>query len=699
MPSALNFVCETRRDRPPASMKVLTWLVWMAVAACQLSPDVDEIEQAVEGPAEVALERTAIARWIARDTAGLATVEAALDVELRRSFALGTATAAGSERVLRAALVEWARDVRRFSREPLHTTVVELAEDTDCRGSVIGDAALLDYVTQLTATQPHADRVATALADLARHMVCLSPAQSRDLAAAMVVAFDHVVGTLRIDRLSGVLPYLIQAVSQPMLIVHDVERQHGTGAPLARWFKAYEDILLDGRQTGHHPAWWTGVWLYDRVTGRLRGFAPTMHSANDNEVDLAALYMTVAAPAPSDYQCSFAEMVSRGLSVAGRYVCSGQACAAGDETACVKTGGGASGGPAEQGAVSLPGFATLGAVDCITQQAAHAPGRQQLTCVMEAMGLGASPLDSLTKNLAQVPLPGVKLGGFCQRGQAANAADHNYDRRVKRAEDDYQAAIDNATQALSVQIDRLADLQKVADTASQDYQNDPSQANADAEAQALTDVKEQAERVNKELLREVAAKQAAAEKLARDLAAAQAARDAENEAATGANTGSDGSNADAGTDHRCMDDRCGCTAMSAQTQAALDCIAGDPMRETFDPFTSSGGCGADCDPIDPDVGGAGLTCVEALGASELAPASASCWAVRCGSNDSSSPCCGGGGPIGGTPRLPNPCAWVACADGGQPTSVSGHCACGTDGGGLPGGPIAPQGTLGVPRLP
>jgi hypothetical protein len=683
-------------------------------------------EQHQEAGDAVELERRAIERWIAHDFDGLTEIEGQLAAALRTGYSATMATTEGSATVVRTALIEWVGGVRRFSRERYQTILKPLRDDPDCAGSVIGDAALLEYVTAITAPEPAPAQVALSLRDLARQMVCLQQDQSADLAAAMRAAFEDTVATLRLDQLDGAVPYLVQAVAQPMLLVHEVERRHGENAALTAWFRTYKAALIDGARTRRTPMTWTGLWLYDRLTGRLRGLAAADEESSDapqseNLVKLSAFYETLAKPERDDLKCSLIEMVERGTSE-HRYHCAGSTCAAGEGDACEHPpdGGGElpDGDGPGAGGVAIPGMITDATVACITEQASHSPGRAQLTCLMETTGFRANPLTSVTKELAEVALPGVKPGGFCEIGHAADA---QFDVDVQQAYDNYQTAVDAADSSLSWETDWLAWLQVLADDAYQDYQNNPTPANDMARQQANNDVDAQEEVVNKEMERAAAAKQAAADKLAKELEAARQKRDAGKNGGSGTGGGSgsgggsaspgggsgsagsgagggsgdgggSGSAADPGTgDQRCADDDCGCSAMSATVQAGLDCLTADAKPETFDPMTGPGGCGNDCDPIEPGVDGAGLTCTSTLIENEPAKLSAQCWRVQCAASDTASTCCGGG-LSGGTPSgagLPNPCLEAHCSDGAQPTVQGGMCVCGTSGTGLPGGAAFP----------
>ena len=648
----------------------------LVMLGCNTSDRTEQTIQDLDLGDPVALERAAT-RASGKE---LAQLEAELDTTLRAGY-VGLTDAKDHARAVRTASIEWVRQVRRHLGEPLHTSVAALADDPDCAGSVIGNAVLLDYVDAALGDERRTDRVVAALEGLARQTVCLEQSQSTELAVAMKIAFDDVVTTLRIDQLDGAIPYLAQATSAPMLLVHDIERQHGSDAPLSRWFTEYEAALIDGAKTLHHPAAWHGLWLYDRITGRLRGFRATERSTDENTVELASLFHTIAQPAIDDGRCSLAEMVQRG-SYGGRYQCLGAACASGDERACAVPGGTGGTEPAK-GSVNVPGFSTTSALSCITAQVDQTSSRQQLTCLIEATGRGASPRDSLTKGLTLTTLAGVKPGGVCDRGANADRADQNYNLRVKRAEERYDEAIADAREAQHEATEELIAAQRDRDAIALEDQRNPTPENDAALAEANQDVKEHAEKVNAAAQAEADAEAKAAEERDKDLEDAKEGYEEDKEAEAGSGAGSGG---------YCVDSAScgGCSALSAQAQAMLDCVTDDAAPESHDPMNGPGGCGLACDPIDPSTPTSGIGCIEGLANVAGAAISQTCWAVRCGPADQGTGACCGGASANGTPdQITGMCGAVDCGDGVQPTFAGGRCTCGSSGEGLPGGPVVP----------
>jgi hypothetical protein len=67
-------------------------------------------------------------------------------------------------------------------------------------------------------------------------------------------------------------------------------------------------------------------------------------------------------------------------------------------------------------------------------------GRAQLTCMMEATGRGASPLDAITRQMTEASFAGIK--GHCDRAQIDDdaVAEATYNPHIKRAEERYQRA-------------------------------------------------------------------------------------------------------------------------------------------------------------------------------------------------------------------------------------------------------------------
>jgi len=674
-------------------MRSCTVAVLLVAAAACNQPDrtsraLQEVEVDQRDPA--ALERVAIAPWLAGSDE-IVELEARLDAALRSEYAHGLRSADDHARVVRAAAIEWVRQVRRLlGGDGLHTTVRALAHDRDCRGSVIGNAVLLDYVDASAGREPSVQRVVGALHRLVQQLACLEMSQSTSLAAAMKLAFDDVVMSLRLDGLDGAIPYVAEAVANPMLLVHEVERRHGDDAPLARWFREYEVALIDGAERYHHPASWHGLWLYDRITGRLRGFRAVERTSDDasdeNTVELATLFHTVSKTRIDDGKCSYVEMIMRGPSSARRYECLGAACAAGDPMACSTQSSGGGDTPAEHGGgIDIPGMATNDALACIAAQAAQTGGRAQLSCMMEATGRGANPLDRLTKEMTQVSLAGIK--GHCDRAQIDDdaLAEATYNTHIKRAEERYAAAMLGAANTLSDAIDKLAIAQKQRGDLDGTNADPADIKKADEKVDKAEDAVNNAEKAAAEARRKADEEREKARKEAEEK------RKKDKQAASGSGGDDDD---DKDEDERCVEgESCGCAAMSAQTQAMLDCFKDQVTPESRDPWFGPGGCKDNCDPIDPQTGDGGRACFETLAADDGAELSRACWTARCGPADAGASACCGGATLGnGTPmEITGACGATDCADGIQPTFAGGYCTCGTTGAGLPNGPMMPKG--------
>ncbi len=647
----------------------------------------------VDGSDLVAIERATIPAWIERQRETLAELDPMFERALVAGYASPIDTAEGHKRVVRTAMIHWARLVRASLPEPLHTAVPGLEDDDDCRGSVVGDAVLLDYADAAFGNAERVEGVVAALAGLARHTACLGTFQAEQLASRMANAFQDVVITLELNGKDSVIPYFALAVSEPMLIVHDVERQHGPDAPLARWFQRYEAVLVEGAVTKHHPASWHGAWLYDRMTGRLRGFRPRGEIIDENQIDLAGLFKTVARPGPGDAACSLVEMVQRGLN-AGHYSCNGKLCVDSSDPTCLAPGAGDS-VPERGGGVSLPGLGTSVAVDCISAlTAGH--GDTQMTCVVEATGLRTDPRSLATKGMQTTTLAGIKVGGGCT--VSASQEDRDYQRRMKNAETTYQANYEGLQAQLSDLIESLKAYQKTRDdvflnTKTDDPARIVPQADVDAAEEAIN-------KFNAGMAAQIAAlavQRAADIAFAEAERAAAAERAAEEERkekeAAGNGTGS-GSGSGSGEEERGYCEAgsrsCGngCSAMQSQAKNALDCVTEAANPRTMDPLSGPGGCGASCDPIDPTTKpGGGVQCTKELELTPGAAMSEACWAVRCGPSDHSggaTACCSSSGSMttSGQPEMAGMCLNINCGDG-APSFVNGRCSCG---GSAPPGP-------------
>lgn len=653
----------------------------LAVAACGGTPT-SNVLQNVDTSDPAAVERAAIQPWL-EHSEEVPQIEDALDAALRGRYAAGLSAADDYRAVVRTAAIEWTRNVRRQLGDSLHTRVEALQEDLDCRGSVVGDALLLDYVVAASSSEHRADRVEAALQALARQTACLDQLQSTRLATAMKIAFDDVETTLWLDHLEGAIPYLAQATASPMLLVQEVERQWGPDEALSRWFAEYEGAFVDGVRTKHQPALWHGLWLYDRMTGAVRGFRATEHAVDENEVELAALFNTVAHPEREDLACSYSEMIQRG-SYDGLYHCLGAPCAKGDDRACAVP---ASGGdtPPAKGAVDLPELSTSSAISCAANAAAQSSTRRSLTCLVEATGRHANPLGGLAKQMTATSMTGLKPGGSCELGlpSMSNLNQAAYQQLVKMAEAQYAEDMKEANFTLGEAIDKLAAAQKgrTPDEPMTDDEKKWTEAINNAAAAAA---RMRAEAAAK---RDQAIKDAqAATGQTGNGSGAGSGGGSGGSAGPGSGGGSGGAGSGGGSasDH-CMEGSCGgCSAMSALAQAMLECVSDDREPPVRMPLNA--------DPIDPESPGTGLQCFSELAAEVDAVISQACWAERCGPSDSSaSTCCGGALANGEPTRIGGMCGSTDCADGVQPTFDHGRCTCGSSGSGLPGGPMLPAG--------
>jgi hypothetical protein len=385
-------------------------------AGCDRPDTLAATAQAIDGLDAVNLERFAAKPWLARSEES-PMVEASLLEALTAGYATDPASADGHKAIVRTALVEWAARVRHDLGDSLRTAVPTLADDPECAGSLIGDLDLIDYVAAVTARESSQREVVIVLERMSRHLACLGELQSVRLAHAMTGAFTDVRLGLEGNQLAEVLPYVVQATSVPMLLVHDIERYRGEDAPLSHWFAQYADLLREGAVLRRHPSSWHGLWLYDRITGRLQGFKVSDTADDDNTVDLAAFFEIVAHPKPYDVRCSFAEVVRRGTSD-GNYLCQAAACARGelDAATCANKPDGGGGGDSNSGDFSIPGMAIGDTLACLTAQSIS-PNEKQLRCVSEATGSASQRPFASTKELQQVGMAGAKVGGQCDLTQ------------------------------------------------------------------------------------------------------------------------------------------------------------------------------------------------------------------------------------------------------------------------------------------
>lgn len=667
----------------------------LGLAACG-GPSTSTALQNVDTSDPAAIERIAIEPWLAHSDE-TPQIEDALDAALRAQYSAGLGAADDYRQVVRTAAIHWAREVRRQLGDSLHTRVEALQDDPDCQGSVVRDAVLLDYVVAATSSEHRVDRAEAALATLARQTACLEQFQSTRLATAMKIAFSDVESELRIDHLEGAIPYLAQATASPMLIVQDVERQWGPDEALSRWFKEYEAALLDGVRSKHQPMQWHGLWLYDRMTGTVRGFRAAELAHDENEVALAALFQKVAHPEPADLKCSYSEIIQRGTAD-GVYHCLGAACANGDEQACAVPASGAGDTPPEKGAVDLPEFATSAALSCVVKAREQSSTRKTLTCLMEATGARANPLEQAAKELTATSMTGLKPGGHCDLGVGLGTINMMaYQTQLDAIEKQYQQDLKDANFTLGYAIDKLAAAQAgklPTEEMSADEKKWTDAINSPAEAAAK--MKAEAEKKRDAAIK--ALQQAAGVSPGTGSGGSGTSPGGGSGTSPGGGSGGSGGggsdggggsagpgSAGSGAEH-CVEGGCsGCSAMSALAQSMLACVADDQAPPERKPLN--------VDPIDPDVEVPNSECFTELAAPVEAELSRACWAVHCAASDTSvNACCGGASLSTGEPmHINGMCGSTDCADGVQPTYDHGQCTCGHGGTGLPNGPVLPSG--------
>ena len=404
---------------------------------------------AAQSPPEAGRRRTLERGFEARE-AKLVEVEEEVNRRFERLYA-EAARSRGQQTLVRLAMLHWTVLLRRRGMASLHTAVEGLADDPDCSGDLIADGLLQTYFDAVLARddreQGQRDAV-DALVKIARQSACIGAQQSALLASDLYWSFRELRSFLRTHQLEAVVPALAQAASSPLLLFYDVEKWRGTEAPLGRWFAEQQEALGQGIATRRHPAFWHGLWLYDRRSGHLLGYqVVTAEPADENEVDLEALFASIADPINIGRgDCSFTEMIQRGAGAIG-YVCAGQPCAERERTPTSSTGttisvgsrgpsGGLLGSPAleivckaaspRRGGSGGCGGADLGGgwsreadlVRCLSERAVQ-PGEAQMRCVAEATGRCANPVDSMTKHITQALMGGVKVAPGCRLADAA----------------------------------------------------------------------------------------------------------------------------------------------------------------------------------------------------------------------------------------------------------------------------------------
>jgi hypothetical protein len=387
--------------------------------------------------------------------------------------------------LVRAALLHWTVLLRRRAMEGFHTAVAGLDDDPDCKGDLIADELLMRYFDALfrdTAAlrrEIKAERATTqyqavlTLTEIARQTACLGAQQSALLASHLYWSFVELAGFLRLNGQERVLPYIVQAIAQPLLLFYDVEKYRGPYSPLARWFAEWQSTLAASLDTRRQPAAWHGLWLYDRRSGHLVGYRITDAPRDENDVDGLAFFGSIVRRENlGNYDCGFSEMVERGPG-AGGYFCAGAPCgdrgrettqqtgafegqggisgwlqgvfrlgdaasavgrfqeAAGSlrSTVCGESGQGADGrggrgGSCDGGLEAAGRTRESEVVRCLSERVGS-PVNQMMSCMGEQTGRCADPVGMLAKDLAQTSYAGVKLGRDCGLKEEAEDGDGN----------------------------------------------------------------------------------------------------------------------------------------------------------------------------------------------------------------------------------------------------------------------------------
>lgn len=621
----------------------------------------------------------------------------------------------GSDSALRAALLHWTTLVRRAFMQGLHTRVHGLENDPDCAGDLVGDGMLLRYFEAVLAHRE--TDAALALTDLARQSACLGVSQSDQLANVLAGTFEELRAFLRLQGHEDLVPFVVQAGSNPLLLFYDVEKYRGLDTPLARWFRDHRDILSEGADFGRNPARWHGLWLYDRRSGRLIGYRETLKPADENDVNLGQFFQSIVEPENlGDYGCSFAEMVERGAGSLG-YFCGGSTCR--QETRPASGGVSAGRSPWRRsdravdttvgGMTNLdviygravcdagadgrdPSGATpkcgsedryggnraADAVRCLSEQVVR-PGTEGFHCLAESGGRCADPGGKLIKDLQLTSFAGIKVGPKCTLSvgmgdvkQAEWEAE-----KLRKEREARQKEIDRLKEVIQKMDDAMAEdkalqegfdddaarafdsykeAKKAAEETGRDPNTDPDVQEAYQRAQEAARKAAEAREATNSTRRTAAALQA---KALEDLKKKEK-EDAEKrkeEDKKKQQAGKDGGNKRCDRDNPNCDS---CTGMSQAARDTLGCIEAALSEAQQDPLGGHGGCDPlRCDPIEPDPGASGSrACFEVIANDPVAATSKFCWAVQCAQ--------------GQTPATgPNGCS---CRVGGgslQPTQTGG----------------------------
>ena len=351
-----------------------------------------------------------------------------------------------------AALAHYRVLLRRASMRAYHTEVPGLEDDPDCRGDFTGDELLGKYFGAVVSTSDASRATAIAvLSDMGRQSACLGTEQMHSLANDFYSAFSELQLILRANGREYLIPFVAQALANPLLIFYDIEKAYGKDGPLARWFLEQRAALREAEASRRLALLWHGLWLYDRVTGRMVGFTANATIANENFVALDLLWPSLTSTINlGDNNCSLAEMVQRGPGPNG-YQCLGYTCA---------TAFGSASDPNVRAAAadfrlsqlqsvndkdvfmqSLPGCSQSGAdtrttglgnqcsggagssasgraakeVQCVSKTIVQ-PGTEAMQCLSEVTGRCSNPVQQITKDLQQTTYAGVKLGKDCLIG-------------------------------------------------------------------------------------------------------------------------------------------------------------------------------------------------------------------------------------------------------------------------------------------
>jgi len=659
--------------------------------------------------------------------------------------ALGTPEA--GELLVQAALTHWTVLVRRAAMQSFHTEVEGLVDDPDCAGDVIGDELLQRYFDALfdkTAAGP--GRAITALTAIARQTACIGTQQSALLASNLVTSYDALMRFLRLNGLYDVGPFVAQAAAQPLLLFFDVEKHRGPRSPLTRWFIENRLTLLNAIAAGRHAPLWHGLWLYDRRSGHMLGYRPTATPRDENDVDLARFYGSLANRQNlGDFSCGLSEMVERGADALG-YFCAGSLCkaqqtaTAGERgrpadgqpggrgrsplseefgtTMCRRpgAGGGAGdGGAGRGGSICGQGLALGGStraastVRCLSQQVVR-PGTEGFRCLAEATGLCSNPVDRLTKDLQDSLFAGVKPGSKCEIGQGKGPVTDDelppLPQPKKPDLEDLRGRQIAAEDALIKAMKDVSDLKR-------DLKDEQAKDKASRDADKVKQLKDSIKKAQEE--QKEADRKAVAAKAAADAAAAKAKKEEEaakkkkaeeekkkkaeeekkkNEAKK--KPGGKGTPACPPGTPDCGDNSC--TAMADQMGRAMACAARalnpaerDPMR------TSSGGCNPTvCDPVDPTGSGpATARCLATMAPETAVVTDRQCWAVDCARQHAATTqgCCGRTVAPGREAGVGSPgaamCASILCSEDSVPTAGPFGCEC-RQRGGTPTGGFTPR---------